>query len=78
MKNTFILRIRQVIEQVGLSRASIYRLIALGKFPPPVKIGISAVGWVTADIEHWLVGCKQANGGHGQHAANESCLKEAA
>lgn len=78
MKNPLILRIRQVTEQVGLSRASIYRLISLGKFPSPIKIGISAVGWVTDDIDRWLAECKQASGECCRYPANESCLKEAA
>jgi prophage regulatory protein len=49
-----ILRINQVIEISGLSRSSIYRLVHIGLFPKPIKIGISAVGWVAAEIDQWI------------------------
>lgn len=49
-----ILRLKKVREVSGLSRSSIYRLAALGLFPAPIKIGVSAVGWKSADIETWL------------------------
>jgi prophage regulatory protein len=49
-----ILRLHQVTEAVGLSKASIYRLAKLGLFPKPFKIGISAVGWDEAEIEFWV------------------------
>ena len=49
-----ILRIDQVTDTVGLSKASIYRLGKLGLFPKPFKIGISAVGWDEAEIEFWI------------------------
>lgn len=49
-----ILRIHQVTETIGLSRASIYRLMQLGLFPKSIKIGIKAVGWVQSEIEMWI------------------------
>jgi prophage regulatory protein len=49
-----ILRIDQVTDTVGLSKASIYRLGKLGLFPKPFRIGISAVGWDEAEIEFWI------------------------
>ena len=49
-----VLRINQVIEMIGLSKASIYRLAKLGKFPKSFKIGISAVGWLQSEIEMWI------------------------
>lgn len=36
-------RINTVIDRSGLARATIYRDIAAGVFPPPVKIGGTAV-----------------------------------
>lgn len=55
-----ILRIRQVQERTGLGRSTIYdRLDRRSRrfdeaFPKPVKIGISAVGWLEADVERWI------------------------
>jgi prophage regulatory protein len=50
-----ILRLHQVAETVGLSRASIYRLMNLGLFPKSVRIGMKAVGWVQAEVEMWII-----------------------
>lgn len=49
-----ILRIHQITEMVGLSRASIYRLMRMSRFPKSITIGIKAVGWLESEIELWL------------------------
>jgi len=51
---TKILKIKTVIEKTGLSRSSIYRLIAAGKFPTQVKLSERAAGFFEHDIEAWL------------------------
>lgn len=52
-----VLRINQVIQAVGLSRSSIYRLGNLTPplFPKPILIGITAVGWLAEDIDHFII-----------------------
>jgi prophage regulatory protein len=37
-----------------LSRSEIYRRIALGDFPAPVKLGPRASAWHTAEIDAWI------------------------
>lgn len=37
----------------GLSRSSIYALMAAGKFPRPIRIGGRAVGWLETDIAEY-------------------------
>ena len=49
-----ILRMRQLVDSVGLSRTSIYRLMSKGLFPRSIKIGIDAVGWELSAVEFWL------------------------
>lgn len=49
-----ILRMKQLVDAVGLSRTSIHRLMSKGLFPKSIKIGINAVGWELADVEFWL------------------------
>jgi len=39
--------------ELGLSKSTIYGMIAEGEFPAPVKLGKQAVGWRQADIERW-------------------------
>ena len=52
--NEKLLRRREVEEQTGLSRASIYRLIADGEFPRPVRVSATGVRWKASDISAWI------------------------
>lgn len=48
------LRRRAVEEVTGLSRSSIYELMAKGTFPRPVKLTEKAVAWPESRIAQWL------------------------
>ena len=43
MENLRLIPIDKVCQTVGVSPATLYRLIAAGRFPAPVKIGLKAV-----------------------------------
>ncbi|MGX0975927.1 prophage regulatory protein [Roseovarius sp. MBR-51] len=46
---------RPDVERVtGLSRSTLYAMMAEGDFPKPIKLGKRAVGWREADIIAWL------------------------
>jgi prophage regulatory protein len=47
------LRLPEVKRLTGLSRSSIYLRIKAGQFPPPVRLGGRAVGWVEEEISRW-------------------------
>ena len=49
-----ILRIDEVKERVGLSRASIWRREQSGDFPSRRDLGGSAVGWIEEEIDEWI------------------------
>lgn len=49
-------RRRAVEEITGLSRSSIYDMMARGEFPKPIRIGKRAVAWRESDIAEWLSG----------------------
>lgn len=49
-----ILRLRDVLRRVGLSRSSVYALAARGDFPAPVKLGTRAAGWPESEITAWI------------------------
>jgi len=49
-----ILRMREVIQRIGLSRSTIYKLMENDKFPRPMKLGSQAIGWRDSDIETWI------------------------
>jgi prophage regulatory protein len=58
-----ILRMAEVTDRVGLSRASIYRRITSGIFPPSISLGLRAVGWLESEIDAWLTArMQQARG----------------
>jgi prophage regulatory protein len=49
-----ILRRRQVEARVGLSRSTLYALIADGLFPEPIRLSSQAVGWLSHEVDAWL------------------------
>ena len=51
-----LLRRPEVERLTGLSRASIYRLMAHGDFPRPLRVGVRGVRWRSEDIDRWLAG----------------------
>lgn len=57
---TRILRLPDVKDRTGLSRSTIYALIAAGRFPHQIQLGPRAVGWREADIDTWLDACADA------------------
>lgn len=48
------LRRTQVENLTGLSRSTIYSMVADGSFPKQIKIGRRAVAWREADIVNWM------------------------
>jgi prophage regulatory protein len=48
------LRMAEVTGRVGLSRTRWYDLIAMGRAPKPVPIGLRATAWVESEIENWM------------------------
>lgn len=51
--NDRLLRLPQVLEITGLSKAMVYRLVGQGKFPEPCKPGGIASRWVESEVRAW-------------------------
>lgn len=50
-----IIRLKKVLEQTGLGRSTLYKMIAAGTFPAQVSLGSSrSVGWVVEEVESWV------------------------
>ncbi len=49
-----LLNIKQVREQVGLSRTTIYELLAERKFPQPTYPAARAPRWRSDEIAAWI------------------------
>ena len=50
---TRFLRRREVEQLCGLTRSSLYALMAKGEFPKPVKVSEKSVRWPEDEIEKW-------------------------
>ncbi|MUV14588.1 helix-turn-helix transcriptional regulator [Noviluteimonas gilva] len=47
-------RLPRVKERTCLSRSEIYRRIATGDFPTPVKLGERASAWAAHEVSAWI------------------------
>ncbi|MEL7098553.1 MAG: AlpA family phage regulatory protein [Pseudomonadota bacterium] len=45
---------KEVFDRVPLSKTEIYRRIADGRFPEPVRIGDRRIAFVEAEISAWI------------------------
>jgi prophage regulatory protein len=51
-----LLRLPTVLLVTGLTRSTVYRLMAEHSFPAPVKLAKRAVGWRQDDVRQWTNG----------------------
>ena len=54
MEHSRIMRRPEVERITGLSRSTIYKMMAEGEFPKPTKLGRRAVGWPAGAVINWL------------------------
>ncbi len=72
------LTIKEVVDAVGISRATIYRMITVFKFPLPVKRSIQLVGWRVEDLKTYVeLGADGWYEKHGIHQQTEKQAKQA-
>ena len=53
---TSLIRLPAVKKRVSLGKTAIYALIAVNKFPRPVKMGVAegGSGWLDVEIDRWI------------------------
>ncbi len=49
-----MLRRGEVERITALSKSTLYRMIARGDFPAPMRLGCRAVGWRASVVANWL------------------------
>lgn len=49
-----LIRLAEVKQRVGLSRASIYKRMSEGKFPKSRSLGARCAVWIEAEIDEWI------------------------
>ena len=57
-----ILRRPDVERLTQLSKATIYRLMAAGRFPAAIRLGERAVAWRATEIEAWIADRPRSHG----------------
>jgi prophage regulatory protein len=49
-----ILRVHQVCEMTGKSKAQLYLDIRTGTFPPARQLGPRSIGWFASQVQDWI------------------------
>ena len=49
-----LLTVGEVISIVGFGRSQLYRKIAAGEFPAPLKVGLKSVRFREDDVHAWI------------------------
>ncbi|GIU20067.1 hypothetical protein TUM4261_42720 [Shewanella sp. c952] len=49
-----IIRLKELTAKTGLSRSTVYELIASDQFPKQFPLGPRCVGWVEQEVDDWL------------------------
>ena len=48
------MRMREVSEMVGVSRATIYRWMDAGDFPRSIALGGNSIAWSEKSVQEWM------------------------
>lgn len=54
------LRQRQLLEHLPVSPATLWRMVARGDFPKPIKLSERVTCWLWSDVEAYLQSCQEA------------------
>ena len=54
MNSDKVIRRRQLLELIGVSPATQWRMEKAGVFPKRIRLGKGSVGWHLAEVEEWL------------------------
>ena len=49
-----LLRLPGVMNTTGLNESAIYRKVAAGTFPKPIKLSERSTGWIASEVNQWV------------------------
>ncbi|EHW0625780.1 AlpA family transcriptional regulator [Vibrio vulnificus] len=49
-----LIRLKEVMARVQLSKSTIYKMMDEGTFPQSVQLGDRAVSWVEYELDEWI------------------------
>ena len=55
MRDLRIVRVAEAARQMGVYRSTLWRWVAAGLMPAPLKLGPAARGWRAGELEQWLL-----------------------
>ena len=50
-----VMPLSEVIETTTISRSTLFRMVEEGSFPAPRQIGKRRVGWLSGEVQAWLL-----------------------
>ncbi|TLX47333.1 transcriptional regulator [Pseudoalteromonas phenolica] len=50
-----LIKLSEVLNITGLSRATVYRFMSKDEFPKSVSLGANSVAWVEGEVEDWIL-----------------------
>ncbi len=59
-----LIRLKELLELVPLSRSTVYDRMAAGTFPRSLNLGGGVVAWRLSDIEEWVASRPEAGPTH--------------
>lgn len=51
---TGVVRLPDIINLTGASKATIYSWMSQNRFPKPIKIGSRSVAWIAEEVNAWI------------------------
>ncbi|MBA4143961.1 MAG: AlpA family phage regulatory protein [Nitrosospira sp.] len=48
------IKIRRVLDKVGISKSHLYALVAKKQFPAPIKLGRRSSVWMEPEVDEWM------------------------
>lgn len=49
-----LLKVEAVTALIGVSRATLYRMVNAGDFPKPLQLSPKRVAWLQAEVDAWF------------------------
>ena len=49
-----LLRIKQILEIVPLGKSTVWKMVAEGNFPQPIKLTERCTAWRESEVQQWM------------------------
>jgi len=63
-----VIRLKDVMKMLSVSRSMVYSLMGTGDFPKPLQLGPRAIGWIPSEISAWVESRDRITFEKGKHA----------